>query len=87
MTAPAAIIFALAAAGVILFQLGLALGAPWGACAMAGRYPGRFPPRIRVAALVQGLILAGLVLSRVARRLWVRAAPVMLLTSLVVAGT
>jgi hypothetical protein len=27
---------------------------------MGGRYPGRFPARLRVAALVQALIIAGL---------------------------
>ena len=54
----AALIFALVAAGAVAFQLGLALGAPWGAYAMAGRYPGAFPPRLRAAAVVQGAILA-----------------------------
>ncbi|MDP3738421.1 MAG: hypothetical protein Q8R02_13590 [Hyphomonadaceae bacterium] len=38
---------------LVLFQLALAAGAPWGALAMGGRYPGRFPPAMRVAALVQ----------------------------------
>ena len=54
----AALIFALVAAGAVAFQLGLALGAPWGGYAMAGRYPGAFPPRLRAAAVVQGAILA-----------------------------
>ena len=53
----AALVFAVVGAGVIVFQIALALGAPWGAYAMAGRSPGRFPARLRVAALVQaGLI-------------------------------
>jgi hypothetical protein len=62
-----------------LFQLALALGAPWGAYAMGGAFPGIFPPAMRVAALVQvpvlglvGLIVfarAGLVLPS-----WARAA-------------
>ena len=51
-------IFALVAAGAVAFQLGLALGAPWGGYAMAGRYPGAFPPRLRVAAAVQAALLA-----------------------------
>ena len=51
-------IFALVAAGAVAFQLGLALGAPWGAYAMAGRYPGAFPLRLRVAAAVQAALLA-----------------------------
>lgn len=44
----------------ILFQLALALGMPWGHLAMGGRYPGQFPPAMRVAAVVQILILAAL---------------------------
>ena len=43
---------------VVLFQLALFLGAPWGHLAMGGRFPGKFPTRMRVAALVQGLLLS-----------------------------
>lgn len=43
--------FLIAAAGSIAFQLALALGAPWGEYAMGGRYPGRFPPGLRLAAV------------------------------------
>lgn len=53
-----AVVFAIASAGVILFQIGLALGAPWGAYAMGGVNPGRFPPTLRVAAAVQALVIA-----------------------------
>ncbi len=67
ITAAAAIAFAIAAAGVIGFQVALALGVPWGSYAMGGAFPGKFPPRMRVAALVQAVVLAGtvaIVLSR-----------------------
>jgi hypothetical protein len=47
---------------VIAFQMALALGAPWGAYAMGGSSPGRFPPRLRVAAVVQAVLIAGAVL-------------------------
>jgi hypothetical protein len=57
----AAIAFAVAGAGVILFQICLALGAPWGAYAMGGANPGRFPPALRVAAAAQALVIALLV--------------------------
>ena len=57
----AAVVFAAASAGVILFQVGLALGAPWGAYAMGGVNPGRFPPALRVAAAVQAVVIALLV--------------------------
>ncbi|MDQ3126939.1 MAG: hypothetical protein M3Q66_00565 [Chloroflexota bacterium] len=62
MAPPAALVFALVTAGAVAFQLGLALGAPWGSYAMAGRYPGVFPPRMRVAAIVQAAVLAFLAL-------------------------
>ncbi len=67
MTTVAAIIFAVVTAGVIVFQIGLALGAPWGAYAMGGRFPGRYPAGMRVAAVVQAValaVLAVIVLSR-----------------------
>lgn len=85
MTRTAAILYAIVSAVVVSFQVALAAGAPWGAYAMGGASPGQFPPALRVAALVQAVLLvglaavvlarAGLVLpgwSRVARRLiWV----------------
>lgn len=42
----------------MLFQLAMALGAPWGEFAMGGKYPGKFPPKIRIAAIIQLLVLA-----------------------------
>lgn len=57
----AARIYAVVSIGVIVFQIALAVGAPWGAYAMGGAFPGQFPPQLRVAALVQAFILAGLV--------------------------
>jgi hypothetical protein len=53
----AAVVFASASAIVIGFQLALALGAPWGARAMGGAYPGRLPPPLRVGEIVQALVL------------------------------
>ena len=67
MTALAAAVFVIVVAGVIAFQLALAFGAPWGSYAMGGAFPGRFPPRLRVAAVVQAALLAvtgAIVLSR-----------------------
>lgn len=58
MTAIAAIVFGIAIVGIVGFQIALALGAPWGAYAMGGTFPGRFPPRMRVAAVVQAVVLA-----------------------------
>ena len=42
---------------VVAFQLALALGAPWGEMAMGGKFPGRLPLRMRIAALVQIVVL------------------------------
>jgi hypothetical protein len=58
----AALVFAVVAGGVVAFQLALALGAPWGAYAMGGTYPGRFPPPLRVAAVGQGVVIGLLAL-------------------------
>ncbi len=53
----AALVFAVAAGAVVAFQIALALGAPWGRYAMGGAFPGRFPPSMRVAAVVQALLI------------------------------
>lgn len=58
----AAAVFTFACAVVIAFQLGLASGAPWGHLAMGGRYPGRFPTPMRVAAVVQAGVIVLLTL-------------------------
>ncbi len=58
----AAIVYALATAVVVGFQVALAAGAPWGEYAMGGRFPGRFPPAMRAGALVQAVILVLLAL-------------------------
>lgn len=49
---------------VAAFQLGLALGAPWGGIAMGGAFPGVLPPPLRLAALGQigVLVLSALVI-------------------------
>jgi heat shock protein HslJ len=54
----AAITYAVITTGVVLFQLALALGAPWGSLAMGGAFPGRFPAKMRVAAVAQAVLLA-----------------------------
>ena len=54
----AALVFAIAAVGVIGFQLALAFGAPWGRYAMGGAFPGRLPRPMRVAAVVQAVLIA-----------------------------
>ncbi|MBL8773912.1 MAG: hypothetical protein JNK30_21180 [Phenylobacterium sp.] len=58
--AVAARIFLALQAVAILFQLALAAGAPWGEYAMGGAFPGVFPPEMRLAALAQAGLLAGI---------------------------
>jgi len=53
----AAVVFCIFTAIAVIFQLALALGAPWSEMAMGGKYSGRLPPRMRVAALVQSVLL------------------------------
>lgn len=56
----AAILYAIISLGVIAFQIALASGAPWGAFAMGGAFPGQFPPALRFAALIQAALLVGM---------------------------
>ena len=60
--ANAAFVFVFFCGIAVLFQLALAAGAPWGGVAMAGKYPGRWPAPMRVAALVQAVFLLFLAL-------------------------
>ena len=63
----AAIIYAIVTFGVVAFQIALAAGAPWGAYAMGGASPGQFPPALRIAAMIQALLLAGMAAVILAR--------------------
>lgn len=75
----AAYLFATVSGVVVAFQMALAAGAPWGAYAMGGAFPGQFSPALRVGAVVQAALIggmAGVVLSRAGVALpgWVRPA-------------
>ena len=56
MVSIAAILFAVFAGIVILFQMGLVIGMPWGEYAMGGRFPGIYPWKMRIASMVQMII-------------------------------
>ncbi len=62
MPQAAAILFSIVTLGVIAFQIALAAGAPWGSYAMGGAFPGRYPPKMRVAAAGMAALLGLLVL-------------------------
>ncbi|NEM99290.1 hypothetical protein [Pontibacter burrus] len=62
-----AIVFAVLTGIVIIFQACLAAGAPWGAASMGGKYPGKYPSKMRVVAMINMLVLgfiAAIVLSK-----------------------
>lgn len=67
----ASILYGGLSAGVVAFEVALALGAPWGAYAMGGAFRGRYPTSMRVAAVAQAvviLLMAAVVLSRAGLR-------------------
>lgn len=62
-----AIIFTIFTGIIIIFQGCLAAGMPWGEASMGGKYPGKYPPKMRVVAIINIIILgviAVIVLSR-----------------------
>ena len=62
----AAAILAVALLGVIVvFQLALALGAPWGAAAWGGQNPGVLPTRLRIASAIVAVVVYPLVIAQV----------------------
>ena len=52
-----AITFTILSGIIILFQLGLTLGMPWGEASMGGKFPGKYPPKMRIVSLINSLIL------------------------------
>lgn len=42
---------------VIIFQICLAIGLPWGAASMGGKFPGKYPPKMRFVAVLNSFIL------------------------------
>ncbi len=66
METASATIFTIFTGIVIIFQGCLAAGAPWGEAAMGGKFPGKYPPKMRVVAVINMIILgfmAAVVLS------------------------
>src|SRR5688572_16951893 len=62
-----AILYAIVSVIVVAFQIALAVGAPWGEYAMGGTFPGQFPPALRIAALVQAMLLVAMAAVVMAR--------------------
>ena len=55
--APAALIQAVVALGVVAFQIALVAGAPWGEYTMGGQSKGRLPRSLRAGAGVSAVIM------------------------------
>ena len=53
----AAILFFLLTFGVVLFQIALICGAPWGEITLGGRWKGRLPPVVRLIPAFSILLL------------------------------
>jgi len=53
-----AIIFTAITGIVITFQGCLAAGVPWGEASMGGKYPGKYPPKLRMVAFLNMIVLA-----------------------------
>ncbi len=56
-----ALVFMTATGIVILFQGCLAAGVPWGKASMGGKYPGKYPPKMRIVAIINMIILSFIV--------------------------
>ena len=53
-----AYIFAILSFVIILFQLALTIGMPWGAASMGGKFPGKYPPGMRVVSFINVFIIS-----------------------------
>lgn len=58
METTSAIIFTVFTGLVILFQGCLAAGLPWGKASMGGKYPGKYPPKMRMVAAINMILLS-----------------------------
>jgi len=58
MVTVSAILFTILTGIVIIFQGCLAAGLPWGEASMGGKFPGKYPPKMRVVAVINIFLLA-----------------------------
>ncbi len=57
METVSAIIFTVLTGIVIIFQGCLAAGLPWGEASMGGKYPGKYPLKMRIVAVINMILL------------------------------
>lgn len=53
-----AYIFTILSIILVLFQFGLIIGMPWGKASIRGKYPGKYPPKMRVVSLINIFVLS-----------------------------
>ncbi len=53
----AALIFTILSGIIVIFQLCLFAGLPWGAASMGGKFPGKYPAKMRFVALINAFLL------------------------------
>lgn len=58
-----AIVYTVITLIVVIFQICLFFGAPWGQMTMGGKYSGKLPIKFRIFALIQSLLLLFVCLS------------------------
>jgi len=63
----AAVVFSVLTGFVMVFQIALLFGAPWGELTLGGKYPGALPGRARLIPLVSALLLIGFAVVIVSR--------------------
>jgi hypothetical protein len=52
-----AIVFTTLVVVLVIFQLCLTFGMPWGEASMGGKFPGKYPPKMRIVSLINSLVL------------------------------
>ncbi|WP_395638081.1 hypothetical protein [Pseudolysinimonas sp.] len=62
LTLAAAIVALVLFAGLVVFQLALAAGAPWGRAAYGGQAPGVLPRQFRLSSVVAAVVWSGVAL-------------------------
>lgn len=66
-TTIAAFVYTVLMIVVILFQFALTIGLPWGEASMGGKFPGKYPPHMRVVSFINMIILSLLTLIVLAK--------------------
>jgi len=67
MATIAAVAYAVLMTITVLFQFCLAIGLPWGAASMGGKYSGKYPLNMRIVSLFNMIILSGILIIVLAK--------------------